>query len=263
MHAMETINRKTWRKPLSLRGYRTISGAIDAGEDHVLSLSLSENPASRVLDLGVGGGRTADLFRGRVRSYIGIDYTPDMVEAARERHPDLTFYSMDARKLQYDDGVFDLVFFSYNGIDAVDDEGRARVLSEAYRVLAPGGLFVFSTFNRAWFAFAPGHLVFDVPTSANPLRMGLRLARFASGALHARRLRKYEVRAEDHAILLHPAHYYGIMVHATTVAQTRIELKRTGFAPDPLVFDRDAQPLLGEAGEDIQYFHVLSRKPSG
>ena len=38
--------------------------------------------------------------------------------------------------------------FSNNGIDAVDHEGRERILAEARRVLEPGGTFYYSTLNK-------------------------------------------------------------------------------------------------------------------
>ena len=43
---------------------------------------------------------------------------------------------------------FGLVLFSYNGIDSIDLGGRKQVLQEVYRVLRPGGCFVFSCLNR-------------------------------------------------------------------------------------------------------------------
>jgi SAM-dependent methyltransferase len=102
-----------------------------------------------VLDLGVGGGRTAGPLSKIAGRYIGIDYSQAMVEACRARYPQLEFRCGDATDLsQFQDGLFDAVVFSFNGIDYIrDDEGRAKCLSEVARVLKPGGVFVASSHN--------------------------------------------------------------------------------------------------------------------
>ncbi|QDE65942.1 hypothetical protein BHS09_02385 [Myxococcus xanthus] len=55
----------------------------------------------------------------------------------------------DAYVLPFDDGCFDVV----TCMDFLEHvEEPARVVAEAARVLAPGGLFFFHTFNRNWLA---------------------------------------------------------------------------------------------------------------
>ena len=106
-------------------------------------------PGATVLDLGVGGGRTAGPLSKIAGRYIGIDYSQAMVEACRARYPQLEFRHGDATDLsQFQDGLFDAAVFSFNGIDYIrDDEGRAKCLSEVARVLKPGGVFVASSHN--------------------------------------------------------------------------------------------------------------------
>jgi SAM-dependent methyltransferase len=54
----------------------------------------------------------------------------------------------DARRLEpFDDASFDFVLFSFNGLDHIDHDGRVEALQEINRVLAPGGLFLFSAHN--------------------------------------------------------------------------------------------------------------------
>lgn len=111
---------------------------------------------SRFLDVGVGGGRTTHELAGRCGHYVGIDYVEPMVAACQARFADLCrrhdvrFQVADARALPFDDGAFDIVFFSFNGIDLVSAEDRARTLAECRRVLAPGGWFIYSSHNLAW-----------------------------------------------------------------------------------------------------------------
>ena len=104
----------------------------------------------RMLDLGVGAGRTSLHFAPLVRGYLGIDRSRAMVDAclARFGGTRARFEQGDARDLgSFADGAFDLVLFSFNGIDCVDHEGRLATLAGARRVLAKGGFLCFSTHN--------------------------------------------------------------------------------------------------------------------
>src|SRR5487761_681996 len=53
-------------------------------------------PGMRVLELGCGQG---DLLASLHPSYgVGIDFSPVMVEAARSRHPEMRFLTVDAHE---------------------------------------------------------------------------------------------------------------------------------------------------------------------
>ena len=263
MHIMEEINRRTWKKPLSLRGYKQISGHIDEGERRLFEMAFARYRGGSFLDIGVGGGRTAGLLKANAGDYLGIDYTPEMIDIARANHPDLRFETMDARALEdIDDRSRDLVVFSYNGLDSVDPAGRIAILAEVNRVLKPGGAFVFSTFHRGWAGFhqAPDRRSV-VPPSSNPVLLGLRYARYAMGAWRARQHRLHEVRDGEHAIHLHPAHYFGIMVYATTPAQIGRQLEEAGFKIPPAIFDENGSELGDHVSAATQYVHVFAEKP--
>ena len=97
-------------------------------------------PGDRVLDLGVGTGRTTPFLAARAGQYVGLDYAPAMVDEARARHPSATFVVGDATDLvAFADGSFDAVVFSYNGIDYLHpDARRAACLRACRRVLVAG-----------------------------------------------------------------------------------------------------------------------------
>lgn len=104
--------------------------------------------AMDMLDIGVGGGRTTRHFAPLARTYLGIDYSAAMIEHCRLEFPSLRFAVADARDLGFAaDESYDLVLFSYNGIDHLDRHERMTALCEMRRVLRPGGLMVFSSHN--------------------------------------------------------------------------------------------------------------------
>ena len=91
-----------------------------------------------LLDIGVGGGRTVGLLRLITDDYVAIDYSPQMVAAARAAHPDADIRLGDGRDLSmFGDAHFSAVVFSFNGVDNVRHEDRARIFSEMHRVLRP------------------------------------------------------------------------------------------------------------------------------
>jgi SAM-dependent methyltransferase len=121
-------------------------------EAAVAELLQEELGQMRMLDLGVGGGRTAHHFLPRVASYVAIDYSARMIEACRQHFPGRAeaFQVGDARKLEhFGDGNFDFVLFSYNGIDCMDHPDRLRTLREMKRLLAPDGWLCFSSHNAS------------------------------------------------------------------------------------------------------------------
>lgn len=103
-------------------------------------------PAPQVLDLGVGTGRTTGELRDVSSGYVGIDLSPAMVARARLLHPTADLRVGDAADLgELDTASFDLVLFSYHGIDYLHpDDSRHRCLGEVARVLRPGGVFIAS-----------------------------------------------------------------------------------------------------------------------
>jgi ubiquinone/menaquinone biosynthesis C-methylase UbiE len=102
----------------------------------------------KMLDIGVGGGRTTYFFANRVAGYTGIDYSESMIMACKERFPKVKFLVCDARNMDiFDDNSFDFVLFSFNGLDSLSHDDRLKALKEVKRVCTEGGIFFFSTHN--------------------------------------------------------------------------------------------------------------------
>ena len=87
------------------------------------------------------------------RSVVGIDTAIESLSLARHGGPPAgrcAFAGMDAARLGFVAGSFDAVVCVQNGI-AVFDADPARVFAEALRVLRPGGVALFSTYDeRFW-----------------------------------------------------------------------------------------------------------------
>jgi len=117
-------------------------------EAEILQELRNELPNLKMLDIGVGAGRTTQHFAGLAKEYIGIDYSSTMIEACRKKFPQYRLEVADARNLSiFDDAYFDFILFSFNGIDAVEHEDRLKILGEIRRVIKKGGYFCFSTLN--------------------------------------------------------------------------------------------------------------------
>ncbi|HEY8983923.1 MAG TPA: class I SAM-dependent methyltransferase, partial [Streptomyces sp.] len=90
----------------------------------------------RVLDLGCGDGVLLEELTGPGRVLTGIDLSPEAVEVARGRGFDA--HVGRAQELPFRDGSFDAVV-SHMALMLMADIDT--VLTEAARVLAPGGVF--------------------------------------------------------------------------------------------------------------------------
>lgn len=105
--------------------------------------------SNALLDIGVGGGRTSPYLADMSKEYLGGDYSEAMVSACQEKYPELKFALCDATSMiNLSDGQFDVVVFSFNGIDVIrTDAERASAFSEISRILKSGGIFIFSSHN--------------------------------------------------------------------------------------------------------------------
>jgi len=96
-----------------------------------------------VLDVGTGTGIVARAVAPFVERVIGVDISPEMINASLANHqPHCEFQIADVRKLSFPTGYFSRAFarMVFHGlIDTVD-----IAVQECYRVLQPGGKFIIS-----------------------------------------------------------------------------------------------------------------------
>ncbi|VAW92812.1 hypothetical protein MNBD_GAMMA23-375 [hydrothermal vent metagenome] len=118
---------------------------------------------TRMLDIGVGTGRTSFTFSAIVNDYTGIDYSHEMIKKCKtviEENESVRFDLQDATDLsQYIDNKFDFILFSMNGLCSVGHDDRVKILSEVYKVISDDGFFFFSTHSLHTF---PNHFPFKI-----------------------------------------------------------------------------------------------------
>ncbi|MEB3190001.1 MAG: methyltransferase domain-containing protein [Snowella sp.] len=109
----------------------------------------SNNPPSRILDLGCGiGGSSLYLAEKLGAQVTGISLSPVQIKRARERALNqglanqVTFEVANALEMPFADQSFDWVWSLESGEHMPD---KTKFLQECYRVLKPGGRLILAT----------------------------------------------------------------------------------------------------------------------
>lgn len=127
--------------------YETVRDKVYYEEiDRHIAELFGDGAGRDILDLACGRGRLKGISdTGRV---TGIDLSATAIELARTAHaarPNFRFLQMSAQELAFSDASFDDVLF----VDALEHVFHPRkVLTEAARVLRPGGRFLVTSANR-------------------------------------------------------------------------------------------------------------------
>jgi SAM-dependent methyltransferase len=100
---------------------------------------------ARFLDYGCGYGRTlAELSRAGFANFVGVDFSERMLARARLEMPGRRLIRNDGQALSFKNDCFDvLLLFAVLTCIPKDDE-QLQLMSEAQRVLRPGGIIYVS-----------------------------------------------------------------------------------------------------------------------
>ena len=112
---------------------------------------------ARVLDVACGEGYGSALLAGSAERVTGVDLDEGAVAHARARYgdaPNLDFRAGDATALPFADASFDRVV-SFETLEHL--EAQEALIDEFARVLAPGGLLIVSTPDRARYSDERGY----------------------------------------------------------------------------------------------------------
>ena len=148
---MTANNHLTYLKKDVVKHYLKIN-ELQKPEQAIFNLLEPKLKNIRMLDIGVGGGRTTEHFADKVKKYKAIDYSPEMIAACQKKFqgqilPE-SFSVADARDLsRFSNGSFDFILFSFNGLDYINQADRTKALNEIKRILAPEGYLCFSSHN--------------------------------------------------------------------------------------------------------------------
>jgi len=110
-----------------------------------------KNPCA-VLDVGCGAGFLSNTLAQQGHRLTGIDLSPKSLEVAKayDQTQTVQYQTADACSLPFKDAQFEAVC----AMDLLEHvENPNQVIAESARVLKPGGLLFFHTFNRTWLSW--------------------------------------------------------------------------------------------------------------
>ena len=135
---------------MEFTGERLVPGASDPDleNEHLARYRFAESlcPGRRVLDAGCGVGYGSQWLARAGAIVVAVDIDAKSLRYGQSKYPGGDFLQGDCVALPFQDSSFDLVV-AFEVIEHLSD--WADLISEAGRVLAPGGLLLVSTPNRA------------------------------------------------------------------------------------------------------------------
>jgi ubiquinone/menaquinone biosynthesis C-methylase UbiE len=116
---------------------------------HVIK-RIKDQP-KQVLEIGAGTGRLTNHLAKKIgldAMLTAIDINPAMLDIARMKvnEPNVEFQVADAQNLPFPDNKFDFVVCQFSFMFLPD---KQKGFNEAWRVLKPGGQFLFVTWDKA------------------------------------------------------------------------------------------------------------------
>ncbi len=107
-------------------------------------------PVSIALEIAAGTGRVTRHIRERIPTsakLIASDISEDMLTVAKKKlsHLAIDWQHIDAQQLPFGDNSIDLVVCCFAYMFVPD---KPKAFAEAYRILKPGGQFLFTTWDK-------------------------------------------------------------------------------------------------------------------
>jgi len=257
-----------WDSAMVRLAYRG-TGWSDAGEEQALGSLLPLAPGTRVLDLGVGGGRTTAILAEGSASYLGLDITPEMIEDARSRYPGVDLRVGDAAHLEaLGDGAFDLIVFSLNGLDCLGHEDRERFFAECARLLAPGGVLQFSSHNLDGPSYGERPSLQDVRERLAKPGLAAKAEAVIGGGprlvlahRHYRRHSSQQAHGDGWAMAPLRAHEFRFACHFATLPEVRRSVTRAGLVVEAIWGSSGTPIPLDATTHEDAFAQFLCRKP--
>ena len=248
------INRQTYANGKVLDYYDGLTELFPS--EKVLFEKLSSRiENARILDIGVGGGRTSKYLLPRAAEYTGLDYVPEFIERVKERYPTGNFTVGDARDLgEFKDEAFDFVLFSYNGIDVVSHEDRIRILREMQRVLKKGGIMMLSSHNHDYRHFRRPYWLSESKFSTSFAKNLLSYIYFLPRHFQMRKLENFN---DEYAIVNDQDHRFSLLVYYIGVGQQIKQLEDIGMS-DVKAYNMKGEQVISD--KDSFWIYYLATK---
>jgi SAM-dependent methyltransferase len=253
---LDDSNRKAHEGSLAIRSYDVPTRGLFESEAVILDRLRPELIGKRLLDIGIGAGRTTPFLLEISTDYTGIDYSAPLVDRARNKFELNSIFQCDARDMRrFHDKSFDFVLFSFNGLDCISHEGRLKAVAEVNRVLKPGGIFMFSSHNRSyrnleWERWGRGHALGTVAFFKEcALQVLLMPRRY--------RMRRLEVIEHDYAMLNDSALRYLTLNYYISVQSQIRQLRSMNFE---LTEAYDSRGALVQNDDVSPWIYYVARK---
>ena len=196
-------------------------------EETVLTIFKNRLKNMRMLDVGVGGGRTTYHFARLAKQYVGIDYSEKMIDACKKRFPNasqnISFKPCDVRFMKiFEDNYFDFVLVSNNGLDYMSHEDRLKTLLEIKRVGKKRGFLCFSTHNLQSIK-----QLLPIQLSLNPLTMSKNILRSFLLRLLNKSFKK--LKYKKYALINDGAHQFRLLTYYIRPKDQIKQLSNLGF----------------------------------
>lgn len=150
--------------------FKTSGGRLINTRVKTMIDTLKLNKSMDVLEIGCGRGDTAIYIAKKVRSVTGIDYSRDGIKIAKgiqnlspkSIQNKTKFYVMDASKLLFKSGSYDIVLL-IDTLDHLNNKEQLNVMREINRVLKSGGeLFIRTCSNKILLSYCYKYYVYPM-----------------------------------------------------------------------------------------------------
>jgi tRNA (uracil-5-)-methyltransferase TRM9 len=115
--------------------------------DDLKPLAQYTKDGNKVLDIACGNGRLYHLFEKKQVEYTGVDYSSKLIDIAKRKYSEATFYVQNMEKLHFPQNSFDVIYCIAAFQHLPTREKRLETLSQIFAILKKGGTLVFVNWN--------------------------------------------------------------------------------------------------------------------